>query len=191
MFPCFYKYCVKFDMNRSPNTNFEIEQKIINYSCYFRKYIMTVVEIVVLGMYYKETEINQWKRGESSTKEIGCEIVFMVFMLIMLNKLSLKIYKVLELGWRDMQFKLEGIRQTKCMLTIVGEIEEDEEIKKGEEKKKREWYDLWPIVPPLKWYWLVTHPNPLDEIMASEDKYSARYVRHMKIEHSKPYKQQY
>ena len=55
----------------------------------------------------------------------------------------------MELGWRDMQFKLEGIRQTKSMLTIVAPIEKDEDIKKGEEKKKREWYDLWPKIPPL------------------------------------------
>ena len=56
MFPCFYKYCIKFDMNRSPNTGFEMEQRIINWSCYFRKYIMTFVEIVGLGMYYYLTE---------------------------------------------------------------------------------------------------------------------------------------
>ncbi len=68
----------------------------------------------------------------------------MVFTLVIMNMLSLKIYKVMELGWRDMQFKLEGIRQTKHMLTIIAPPIEDEDISEGEEDKEEPWYETWP-----------------------------------------------
>jgi hypothetical protein len=170
MFPCFYKYCLKFDMDKFPKTFWE--EKILKYVCKWRKYFLTLLELFGLSVYYYYVETKQLALGLTSLPEVIAELIILVFALLILNHLSYKIYAMMELGWQDMHFKLEGIRQTTNMLSIVDPSileNDDDDYRNNPEKTDKKWYEIWPFIPPMVKYDFQMHELELDQQMDLTD----------------------
>lgn len=95
MFPCFYKHCVRFDMNKYPKVYFE--STILPLMYLIRK-LFVLIEALAIG-YYFLFKNNYYSNNYSlAARELGG----MLIILIILNKLSSRIYSIMEQGWLDM-----------------------------------------------------------------------------------------
>ena len=56
-------------------------------------------ELFGLCAYYYYVEMNQLKKGLTSRGEVYLEVAILLMVIVVLNKLSLKIYTMMELGW--------------------------------------------------------------------------------------------
>ena len=107
MFPAFYKNCVIFDLDKYVKTWWELT--FLPRVCYFRKYILSLIELLGLSyMYYIERTHCSNPQTPNNTHNLVfntqtiAEIVVMVFTLVVMNKLSADIYSVFEYGWLNM-----------------------------------------------------------------------------------------
>jgi len=160
MFPAFYKHCVIFEMGLYPKD--WIETGILPYLGYIRFLLMPIEAGALSWFYYLSPKF----ASMNLELKIG-EAVLMFIGLLVLNFLSLDIYRICKLGWMDMQFKFQGIRQVKNMLTTC-QPPEDKEGTVAEQEAGDTGEEIWPKIPsPKTMYFKIIQDS--DDYSGKED----------------------
>lgn len=89
MFPCFYKHCILFDMNKYPKVYFE--SSVLPVAFVLRK-IMVFIEGLGIGYYFLFKNKYYQSNYAVGVRELGG----MMIILVILNKLSARIYLFME-----------------------------------------------------------------------------------------------
>ena len=139
-----------------------IETGILPYLGYIRFLLMPIEAGALSWFYYLSPKF----ASMNLELKIG-EAVLMFIGLLVLNFLSLDIYRICKLGWMDMQFKFQGIRQVKNMLTTC-QPPEDQEGTVAEQEAGNTGEEIWPKIPsPKTMYFKIIQDS--DDYSGKED----------------------